>query len=427
MTAPTKQPTFRVGYANEIVFSQRARPVGTEIGKLPPLQQKELMSLQTIDWVVQQYLWLGIPDRLKKQSLPQLAHHLALVEGAVALLTCSRHERAYQDRMHQLRWIHGAVLRAMRGPYALAQAYLSGCIPLQWKEDDPFLQWMIGRLTDQMTPYFDRPMCEAAQKHDLQFLHACITRRPLSWRNAERMAALIETRDRWGETALMGAASKSLPLLRLILATRPDPDATDDRRQTALCRVARYRELPILQALVQAGASVNLASDTGTTPLQEAIIGDTDIATIQFLLDARADVNAKDQSQFTPLMIACLFKRETMVEPLLAARSDVHARDDADQSLLHRAAYNGWDRLVDQLLSRPDIDVNTRCRFGTALTLAAGAMEAGPGHEAVVKLLLDRRADPWAQDNKGRSALTRARGAGNRAIFDLILQAYGRS
>jgi hypothetical protein len=124
---------------------------------------------------------------------------------------------------------------------------------------------------------------------------------------------------------------------------------------------------------------------------------------VQQLLEAKADVEAKDNDGQTALHWAARSSHEVMVRLLLEAKANVEAKDNNGQTALHLAARNGHEAVV-RLLLEAKADVEAKGNYGqTALHLAAQH-----GHEAVVWLLLDAKADAEAKGNYGQTALNLA-------------------
>ena len=59
----------------------------------------------------------------------------------------------------------------------------------------------------------------------------------------------------------------------------------------------------MIRALVDAGADVDAKNDYGDTPLHLAASGNENLAMIQALVDAGADVHAKNNHGSTPLHV----------------------------------------------------------------------------------------------------------------------------
>jgi hypothetical protein len=120
----------------------------------------------------------------------------------------------------------------------------------------------------------------------------------------------------------------------------------------------------------------------------------------QQLLEAKADVKAKNNSEQTALHWAARNGHEAVVRLLLEAKADVEAKDNDRQTALHCAAIGG-EMAVVRLLLEAKADVESKDKYGkTALHWAAKKEQ-----EAVVRLLLEAKADVEAKDNDGHTVL----------------------
>ncbi len=189
---------------------------------------------------------------------------------------------------------------------------------------------------------------------------------------------------------------------------------------------------------------VNAAAKDGRTPLHLAAeAGDADI--VRVLLDARADLNPKDAAGRTPVELAARQDQEEVV--LMLAEHGCELRD------VFSAAITGRTDAVEALLKKdPKLATATIIRDETALhlaawrghaqtaaaLLAAGAavnakdenrwtplhLAADGGHEDVVRLLLDHKANPNAVNNQVAdkfSPLHAAVLSGKREVVGLLL------
>jgi hypothetical protein len=85
---------------------------------------------------------------------------------------------------------------------------------------------------------------------------------------------------------------------------------------------------------------------------------------------------------------------------------------------LHEAAKNGDTKAVQQFMEKPDKKPDVQDGKGiTALGYAIGANRI-----AVVKMLLDNRANPNAVDSKGNSGLHYASGYGRKELVEYLLK-----
>jgi ankyrin repeat protein len=140
-----------------------------------------------------------------------------------------------------------------------------------------------------------------------------------------------------------------------------------------------------------------------------------DIAALQRLLKT-ADVNVKDQRETTPLMYAAAYGSIDAMKLLLDSGAGVNAKNAfAATPLLWCANDIGKIRL----LIGKGADVNARSKQGMTPLLAAASDDGAP---EVVKLLLEKGADPAVRGPFETTALLAATGANNTASVSLLLQ-----
>jgi ankyrin repeat protein len=128
-------------------------------------------------------------------------------------------------------------------------------------------------------------------------------------------------------------------------------------------------------------------------------------------------INARGPEGSTPFMYAVLYSSAAKLEELLKQGADPNKRNDANATALMWAA---TDLEKTRVLLDHGVDVNARSSdLRTPLMIAARR----PGNTAVVKLLLDRGADPNpnAHPLTESSPLIEAAIAGNAATMELLL------
>jgi ankyrin repeat protein len=285
-----------------------------------------------------------------------------------------------------------------------------------------------------------------------------------------------------GETLLMRAAQVGeLPVVQLLLQHGAAVDVRDARYgQTALMFAARAGHADIVAALLAAGARPNVATKVGDAPafikpnsvpgfgfgvgiLRGGVPADrgrrepqpggltplhyaarhnhVDVA--QLLVQAGAQVNAREANGITPLLMAISSNNMAAAQFLLAHGGDVNAMDwygrtplweavNVRNLYVHNATFkNGIDRapvlqLIEGLLAA-GANVNARTRetppFRNHLLEITGSLEwvdftgqtpfltaALAGDVTVMKLLLQHGADPRIDTFAGTSALMAAAG-----------------
>lgn len=143
--------------------------------------------------------------------------------------------------------------------------------------------------------------------------------------------------------------------------------------------IAPSEHAPLVKALLEHGAEVNVQDSQGMTSLLLAAYwGQAD--TLKLLLAHSADVNKPNTRGITPLMDALDYPN--LLSILLTHRADVNARDKDGFTALMYASRDGRMKAVHILLHH-HANVNIQNKYGgTALSLA----EEGP-HAAIVHLL----------------------------------------
>jgi uncharacterized protein len=243
--------------------------------------------------------------------------------------------------------------------------------------------------------------------------------------------AQVNAKENWrGQNALMWAVAEKHPaVVQLLIARGADVNARSRvfdytalmPKQgsvpmnyprggfTALLFAARQDDLASTRALVNAKADVNLADPDGTTPLIEAIVNfHFDLAA--FLLDHGADANARDHNGRSPLYAAVdMHSLDTSTRPNPVPPDQLNSLDLIKALLARKANPNA--RLTAFIAPRGPLDV-------ADYTLGAGTtpfLRAAKSDDLeVMRLLLEKGADPLLATNAQVTALMVAAGVGWR-------------
>lgn len=212
------------------------------------------------------------------------------------------------------------------------------------------------------------------------------------------------------------------------------PSNTSGRRGSALDRalleVAEDGDIADIEELLRAGANVNGVVPGDGTPLIAAA-GEGQLETVRYLLDRGADPNLPASGDGNPLIAAAREGHDDVVRLLLDRGADPNRAVDGDGNPLIGAASEGHASVVTLLLDRgASIDQMVP---GDENALIQASAE---GHLNIVKLLVSRHADvnarAWIEagyrrpNGEWRTPLSVARREGNQDIVEFLLSVGAR-
>jgi ankyrin repeat protein len=182
----------------------------------------------------------------------------------------------------------------------------------------------------------------------------------------------------------------------------------------AIFRAIRKGDIGYVRAHA-AKAEIEVRDGRGATPLMHAAAFGN-FETLKALIDAGADVNARNQMDATALLWAAGDPEKSRI--LIERGADVKAQSKQGRTPLMMAAMRPGDSAIVELILSKGADIQARDRFGaTALSLAARA-----GDLDTVELLIAKGADPNLRDGVGKGALFSATMGQNPAVIRLLLQ-----
>lgn len=176
-----------------------------------------------------------------------------------------------------------------------------------------------------------------------------------------------------------------------------NPNGYDGAIYTKLQRAVVNNDLAKIEILLKAGANVNLGSSFASPPLHLGIMYNHQMAVLT-LLKAGADVNRRDKRGYTPLHYAVEHGQESFVIALLKSGADPNIVDNAGKSPLHLVP-----RSAPQL-----IDILAKYKADVGLPDAAGdtPLHLFLDEDEMAQKLLTYGADPNARNRENVSPYT---------------------
>jgi ankyrin repeat protein len=211
----------------------------------------------------------------------------------------------------------------------------------------------------------------------------------------------------------------SEPMIQLLLAHGADVRAVAMQGVPLLTAAAGSGDRRVVQLLLDRGADVNATADQGGTALSAAAYGGH-LEVVLLLLDRGADVNRRvpgSRLHWDGLPLAAaldpartrdkstMVARREVAELLIARGADVNVTTYGDETLLHRAAFEGDLPGVNFLISHGAV---LSARDGSGSTPLHRAVQAG--RFDVAARLLALGADGRAAATDGTTPLTLAAG-----------------
>lgn len=181
---------------------------------------------------------------------------------------------------------------------------------------------------------------------------------------------------------------------------------------TALIIAASKGDLVTTKLLLAKGANINIVSkDKGSNTALTMAIGSSNYEVASYLISAGADVNICCMENTSPLSVAALRGNAEIVKQLIEAGADLNTKT------IHEA----YPLVI--ALTTDHIDI-AKMLIEAGAELQPSALHAAIDLEniEIVRMLLERGADPNLPYNSGYSPLVRSISVKNYAIAELLLQ-----
>jgi uncharacterized protein len=190
-----------------------------------------------------------------------------------------------------------------------------------------------------------------------------------------------------------------------------------------LIQAAERGDTALVLELLQACADINARDARGRTPIMAATQANW-VEIVRVLINAGADIHLQDNLKDNPFLYAGAEGLLDILKLTIDAGANTRITNRFGGTALIPAAEHAHVEVIKELLTRTDIDVNHVNNLGWTALLEAIILGNGDArHIQTVQLLVDAGANVNLPDGKGVTALTHARQRGFQAIVDILIQA----
>jgi len=188
---------------------------------------------------------------------------------------------------------------------------------------------------------------------------------------------------------------------------------------------ARQDNVQVVQQLLSSGSELDARDPSGSTALLVAARANS-VGAAKALIEAGADVNAKDQIQDSAYLYSGARGHLDILKMTLAHGADLKSTNRYGGTALIPAAERGHVDTVETLIEA-GVAVDHVNNLGwTALLEAILLGDGGERHQKIVELLLQAGADPDLADRDGITPIQHARKRGFDQIEKSLLSTQAR-
>jgi cytohesin len=266
---------------------------------------------------------------------------------------------------------------------------------------------LVGSLLAIASLSFSDDIHELARKGDLDGIKALIGKDP----------ELVSAKDKDGRTPLHWACrGVHLDVVRFLAENGADVNAEDNNKIVPLHSLATRNSAAAIAILLDKGAEVDFKDYGNNTALHYAAMNDATDA-VETLMTAGAGLENIEDYGRTPLIL-CARERggPKTIKVLLDAGADVKAKDKFGATALHLASWRGKKEVVDLLLDA-GAPISSKGRdpryfFGEAAT---------HGLSRLFDAVIEAGGDPTFRLSNGGTLLHSAAAGGSSKIIDILI------
>jgi uncharacterized protein len=198
------------------------------------------------------------------------------------------------------------------------------------------------------------------------------------------------------------------------------PSATEAAAYRGLHAAALRGDLAKIERLAAAQADLNARDASGRTPLHVATFS-RQSASVRALILAGADKGALENDRYDAVTIAAVADDEETLRTLLSLGASARLTTSRyDGTALIAAAHLGHDGVVRQLIAAGAPLDHVNNLHWTAVIESIVLGNGGPRHQATLKALVDAGANLQLTDRHGKTPLALARSYGYTEMVKLL-------
>nr|WP_254774859.1 ankyrin repeat domain-containing protein [Polaromonas sp. YR568] len=204
------------------------------------------------------------------------------------------------------------------------------------------------------------------------------------------------------------------------------PSAAEAAAYTGLHAAAQKGDVAKIERLAAAKADLNARDGNGRTPLHVAVFAKQREA-IRALVRAGADINLLDKHRYDGVTMASVADDEETLRVLLASGASARlVTSRYDGTALIAAAHLGHEGVVKQLIAAGAPLDHVNNLHWTAAIESVVLGDGGPRHQETLRALIAAGANLQLGDRQGNTPLQLAKARGYREMEQMLTKAGAR-
>lgn len=242
--------------------------------------------------------------------------------------------------------------------------------------------------------------------------------RPSMLRKLIALGADLSIKNAQGDNMLFRAITARNPeLVQILLENGFDPMQQNTYNMTPIEHATGMNSVEIINLLVSKGAGLQVPSSR--LPLLHRAAGSRGAEVLHYLLDRGFEIDAKDNTGRTPLMMAVDFGNLEAARALILRGTDINLANSEGIVPMQIAVKKGSADLIDLFIAKKaDLNV-VDGRTGKSMLHEAALR----GNSSIVSKLLAAGIPKNAKDKNGYTALSYAMKYGNKTTADILSKA----